>query len=261
MKMLDFDFSTRIAFSEPVHDHYFVLRCLPRTSSVLRVHSAEVVTDPICHLSKQTDGLGNTLSVGSLVGDHDHFEYGSHGTVEIDLTCAKAEEPHALFRYPSSLTRPDEGIESFAREAFGTITSADASLCTEIMHAVHKEMEYVPGSTNVHTTAAEAFSKRSGVCQDFAHITISIMRLMGVPVRYVSGLAYGEGETHAWVEANIGGFWHGFDPTRDQLVNEEYIPLAVGRDWSDCPIESGSFIGLANQTQIVNMVVKEHEEQ
>lgn len=129
------------------------------------------------------------------------------------------------------------------------------------MHAVHKEMEYVPGSTNVHTTAAEAFSKRSGVCQDFAHITISIMRLMGVSVRYVSGLAYGEGETHAWVEANIGGFWHGFDPTRDQLVNEEYIPLAVGRDWSDCPIESGSFIGLANQTQIVNMVVKEHEEQ
>ena len=85
-------------------------------------------------------------------------------------------------------------------------------------------------AATVTTTASQAFAARKGVCQDFAHIAIVALRAAGVPARYVSGLAIGEGTTHAWVQAHIGGVWRGFDPTRNVRVDEGYLPIAVGRD-------------------------------
>ena len=84
-----------------------------------------------------------------------------------------------------------------------------------------------------------------------------MLRRAGIPARYVSGLAIGEGATHAWVQARIQDAWHGYDPTRDLRIDESYLPLAIGRDWSDCPIERGSFWGAVDQMQTVFMTVRE----
>lgn len=138
-----------------------------------------------------------------------------------------------------------------------TETEALAKAIEALSHAVFEYMDYAPGTTHVRTTASEAFAAHAGVCQDFSHVLICVLRELGVPARYVSGLALGEGQTHAWIEAFFGDGWKGFDPTRDTLVDETYIPLAVGRDWTDCPIEQGSFIGFAAQTQFVYMTVTE----
>ncbi|MBO4364961.1 MAG: transglutaminase family protein [Eggerthellaceae bacterium] len=151
------------------------------------------------------------------------------------------------------------GIKSSASAVEAEVNREEAftSAVEALSHAVFEYMDYAPGTTHVRTTAAEAFAARAGVCQDFSHVLICILRELGIPARYVSGLALGEGQTHAWIEAFFGDGWKGFDPTRDTLVDETYIPLAVGRDWTDCPIEQGSFIGFASQTQFVHMTVTE----
>ncbi len=103
------------------------------------------------------------------------------------------------------------------------------------------QIQYVSGSTNVNTTANEAWQQRQGVCQDFSHIFLNIARQNKVPARYVSGyLSQGQQyrgamQMHAWVEAFVPGLgWKGFDPSNGLLVDHQYIKIAHGADFSDC---------------------------
>lgn len=259
MKQLDFEYTTHIDFDGPVINHYFTLRSLPFHSSTLRVDRAHIETKPECKLAQQTDGFGNTITSGRIMDEHTFFSYSSLGSVIIDLSRTEQEDPHPMFRHPSQLATANDDIREFAHQA-ADAESDDNCRCEAVSHAVHEFMRYLPGTTDVRTTAQEAFSARRGVCQDFAHITIAALRSLGIPTRYVSGITVGEGETHAWLQANIDGYWRGFDPTRDQLVDETYLPLAVGRDWTDCPIENGSFMGMYGQHQTINASVKERIE-
>ena len=88
-----------------------------------------------------------------------------------------------------------------------------------------------------------------GVCQDYAHILISMCRLSGIPARYVAGMMVGEGASHAWTEVWLDGGWTGVDPTHNRPVDETYIKLAHGRDFGDGAIDKGCFIGSATQRQ------------
>lgn len=133
-----------------------------------------------------------------------------------------------------------------------TLTALDA-LC----HAVHSLLRYQPGATGIYTTAEEALAGGRGVCQDYAHVFIALARLAGWHARYCMGLTVGEGATHAWAEIYYEGAWHGFDPTRDCRTDASYLRFATGRDAADCPVEQGTFYGLADQTQTVFMRVKE----
>lgn len=83
----------------------------------------------------------------------------------------------------------------------------------------------------------------------------SLCRLSGIPARYVSGLPEGDGGSHAWAEIWDDGYWYGVDPTRHVPVDEGYLKLSMGRDFTDCPIESGLFSGYTDQQQKVYMKV------
>jgi transglutaminase-like putative cysteine protease len=104
---------------------------------------------------------------------------------------------------------------------------------------------------------------KSGVCQDFAHILLIMLRLVGIPARYVSGYICpnkngmrGEGATHAWVEAYIPSYgWLGLDPTNNCLVNETHVRLAVGKNFSDCSPVKGTYRGTSNHTMEVSVAV------
>ena len=97
--------------------------------------------------------------------------------------------------------------------------------------------------------------KGAGVCQDYAHIFLSLLRLKGIPARYVTGMLRGEGESHAWVELALGEYWYGLDPTNDCVVAGEHVRIACGRDYRDCRISQGVFYGGARQTQQVSVSV------
>lgn len=117
---------------------------------------------------------------------------------------------------------------------------------------VHSALEYEPGVTGVHTSAADALSAGKGVCQDFAHLAVSLLRRMGVPVRYVSGYLYpkpdpavGEmmvGESHAWIEAWTGDWWEA-DPTNLATVGPRHVTVARGRDYADVTPVKGVYAG------------------
>ena len=120
---------------------------------------------------------------------------------------------------------------------------------------IFSEFKYIKGITNVETTIDEILEHRSGVCQDFVHLMLQILRTMQIPGRYVSGYICpnkngmrGEGATHAWVEAWIPGHgWAGIDPTNNVWVTNNHVKLAVGRNFSDCSPVKGTFKGPAVQ--------------
>lgn len=120
---------------------------------------------------------------------------------------------------------------------------------------IFREFKYIKGITNVETTIDEILEHKSGVCQDFVHLMLQILRTMQIPGRYVSGYICpnkngmrGEGATHAWVEAWIPGYgWAGIDPTNNVWVTNNHVKLAVGRNFYDCSPVKGTFKGPAVQ--------------
>jgi transglutaminase-like putative cysteine protease len=117
---------------------------------------------------------------------------------------------------------------------------------------VHQEMTYLVGTTSVRTSAVQAFAEKQGVCQDYAHLTLVLLRSMGIPSRYVSGYLHPNpdaeinatvaGQSHAWIEAWTGQWW-GYDPTNNIAINEQHVSVGVGRDYADVPPLKGIFSG------------------
>lgn len=120
---------------------------------------------------------------------------------------------------------------------------------------IYKNFDYIKGITTIETTVDVILEHRAGVCQDFAHLMLQILRTLRVPSRYVSGYVCpnktgmrGEGATHAWVEAWLPGRgWTGIDPTNNIWVSDKHVKLAVGRDFTDCSPVKGTFKGPAHQ--------------
>ena len=145
---------------------------------------------------------------------------------------------------PTELTAASEELRDAARALRGD-TREPERLADGINAYVHDHMHYEAGSTTVETTASAAFAKRSGVCQDFAHVMLAIARRTGLAARYVSGHLIGEGGTHAWVEILLpapgGTHVVAYDPTHGNRVDMRYVVIAVGRDYADVAPTSGVF--------------------
>lgn len=128
---------------------------------------------------------------------------------------------------------------------------------------IYQNFAYKKGITTVESTLDEIWKIKTGVCQDFAHILLAILRLMNIPSRYVSGYICpkkngmrGEGATHAWVEAYIPFYgWLGLDPTNNCLVDQTHVKLAVGKNFSDCSPVRGTYRGTSNHSLDVSVQV------
>jgi transglutaminase-like putative cysteine protease len=149
-------------------------------------------------------------------------------------------------RYTEStpLTQPDPALEAAARTHLES-GARGMDLAVTLNQWVQETMTYAHDVTTVSTTAAEAFSLGSGVCQDYAHVMLALCRLCGLPARYVSGHLLGEGGTHAWVEVLFGGeagvVAHALDPTHGVDAGPRHLTVAVGRDYGDVAPTSGTF--------------------
>ncbi len=121
---------------------------------------------------------------------------------------------------------------------------------------IFNKFEYKKGITTIETTVDEILEHKSGVCQDFAHVLLELLRLTSIPSRYVSGYicpnqdgVRGAGATHAWVEVYLPSTgWVGIDPTNNTWVSDQHVVLAVGRHFNDCSPVKGTFKGPANQS-------------
>lgn len=274
---LSFYFDTVLNFSGSVREHNFLLRCIPADSPEQKILSYTLTVYPDGAASLGKDSFGNVVRAGRVVEAHDSFRYTLQGMAYRDDSLRLPEEAAPFYRYASPLTQVTQELEAFYASAVkdmagcngvaiqmqsqngvqaqgvtdgcGTLNSLEKAkfLCAR----VHDHFTYTPGETNVMTTAGEAFAAGKGVCQDYAHVLITLCRMAGIPARYVSGLFIGEGASHAWAEVWMDGLWYGIDPTHNRLTDETYLKLCIGRDYSDCPLERGVFSGWAEQTQKV----------
>lgn len=157
-------------------------------------------------------------------------------------------------------------VKKIADEGFYKSVSVFVA-AQQLNNYVFDNFQYIKGITSVETTLDEVWQLRAGVCQDFAHMLLVMLRLLCVPARYVSGYVCprnnnlrGEGATHAWVEAYIPFYgWLGLDPTNNCVVNDLHVRLAIGRNFSDCSPVKGTYKGTAKQTLEVGVSVS-HED-
>ena len=217
----------------------------------LVTHRLEV-SAPLVTTETRTDQFGNQVT--NLVVEHVEraIDFTAWIVVERDIeldpvAVLPAAYHDPCWRAPSRLTEPDEALREVAR-SLSEPGDTDLALVERVNQWVHERMTYAGGVTGVRTTAAEALALGKGVCQDYAHIMLALLRCQGAPARYVSGHYLGEGGTHAWVEALLpdparsGAYIaRPFDPTHGDQPGLKHITVAVGRDYSDVAPTSGAF--------------------
>ena len=213
------------------------------------------------NLRESAGQFGSRRIYGCVEKSHTEFIIQVSGRVRTGLEIYEesCEDPlqSAVFRVQSGLTQPGPAIRAFHDGLHLQGSAYDRALT--IRRAVHEAFSYIPGITAVHESGENAFARREGVCQDYAHVMLSLLRMEGIPARYVTGMLLGEGASHAWVEAQCGSWWYGFDPTNDLLVDDSYIRAGCGRDSADCAIIRGTFYGLAAQVQREQVTVEPYK--
>ncbi len=186
---------------------------------------------------------GSSVVDTSPAGPFDHLSWP-------ELRGAKAQDRLAELLAPTTYVPRVEELSDQARSMAATGSPVEA--CEAAGDWVRSRLRYQKDITDVSTTAAEALGMESGVCQDFAHLTLTLLRAMDIPARYTSGYVFpspetevGEdvaGQSHAWVEAWVGD-WYAFDPTHGVPVGERHVVVARGRDYADVPPLKGIYRG------------------
>ncbi|GGC72108.1 transglutaminase family protein [Hoyosella rhizosphaerae] len=255
--------TTGYNYETPVTRSYNEARLSPRSEPRQNVILNRVESVPATRSYRYTDYWGTQVTAFDLHAPHTELEVAGLSVVETDpsvrpderVTWSDLATDRILDWFNESLLNTNyvpknAELISIARGLKKGLRPDEA--VEAISQWVHSEMSYVPGTTGVHTSAVEAWEERKGVCQDYAHLTLLMLRGIGVPCRYVSGYLYprsdsniGEtvsGESHAWIEAWTGGWW-GYDPTNATDVSEQHVAVGAGRDYKDVPPLRGIYIG------------------
>ena len=257
------------------------LRLLPREEPGQIVYASALEIDPEPELiQERTCFFGNRVTSMTIETAHRTLKVATRTSVEIqreappdggmtqawetvrDQTFASRSlgpEAPAHYLHPSRFVPHYAPATAYARESFppGRPVLEGAK---ELMHRIRSQFRYDPKATVVSTPLSEAFEKRHGVCQDFAHIMISGLRGLGLSAAYVSGYIRtipppgkkrleGADATHAWVAVWCGerDGWIGLDPTNDIMIGNDHIILAKGRDYADISPVAGIILGSKEQ--------------
>lgn len=255
--------TTRYLYSGRVRSSYNEARLTPQTTANQLTLESTVRIAPAATVLRFWDYWGTQVTAFDLHEPHERLEVVARSLVET----SPAPEPASVVGW--DVLRGDAVVDEHSellaptryvpREPRLADVAAEVAAAPDPLAAVHVAAEavaghlkYVPGSTGVHTTAVEAWEAGSGVCQDFAHLALSLLRAAGVPARYVSGYLYPAadaapgrtvvGESHAWVQAWVGD-WVSADPTNGSPVGERHVLVATGRDYSDVSPLRGLYTG------------------
>ncbi len=255
--------STGYAYKSPVTASFNEARLTPRSDSRQNVILNRVETVPATRSYRYVDYWGTAVTSFDLHAPHTELEVTSSSVVETDsgelpeekVSWDDLSSEAVIDRFDEMLSPTDYVPASRRIQAVGRRIAKYNEPPAAVLAAAewaHSELEYVPGTTGVHSSGLDAHREGKGVCQDFAHLTLILLRSMGIPSRYVSGYLHPnreavvgdtiDGQSHAWIQAWIGGWWN-YDPTNDSDINEQYISVGVGRDYSDVSPLKGVYSG------------------
>lgn len=205
------------------------------------------------------DSFGNKIIYGSLKKKHHIFHVLLKGEATIGLSFANKEKDLnkiTIYKYQSKYTKPGQNLKEFFEKNY-VEKENNYKTAVDLMHKLYKEFIYEKNVTNIKTTAEEAMTLKRGVCQDYSHIMLSLLRMRKIPSRYVVGMLYGEGFSHAWIEVFSDGYWYGLDPTNNIVVSDNHLKISHGRDYHDCIVNKGILNGGGKQTQTIQVILEE----
>ena len=261
---------TKYQYNWPIKESINEIRLFPHhfeNQDVLQ-YQLLITQSPIVEISR--DYYGNRVGNFNNLEAHEEMTIESRMLVrvnhslkipEIDSTTVQdlaSEKANSILlqrlSYPETILKQKK-IDLILKK----INSPEKSIIAiaqECNDYIFKNFTYTKGITNIETTVDEILEIRKGVCQDFAHVLLQLLRSAGIPARYVSGYICpnesglrGEGATHAWVEIYTPTQgWLGLDPTNNIWTMDNHVKLSVGRNFSDCTPVKGTFKGFARQT-------------
>ena len=225
-------------------------------------------------LFSQRDAFGNTINSYTFVGKlSDNVRWSlvnAAGNVETlgiaEFTDAPTMPHPHLFLRATDLAQPSERLADFGRRFVtpsATPGCADLGMLLALSQGVAGVVSYQKYSTDVTTTALQAFDAGTGVCQDQAHVMVAICRSLGLPARYVSGYFYAANEpdlaSHAWVDVCLdvaARRWVSIDVTHSCPIDQRHVRLAVGTDYNACPPIKGVRHGGGLETMTVTIGIE-----
>jgi transglutaminase-like putative cysteine protease len=275
--------TTTFRYEPAVRESVMEVRLQPRSDGEQRCLSFTLDVDPAANIMQYRDFTGNTVHHFDIAGRHALVKVTAQSTVEVqsapaprpaesgdwaDLDALVAGNDYWEMLLPSHFAQSSPPLEQLAQECRCERRGNPLTLLTELNQAIYNLFAYVPNSTKVDSPIEEALRTRQGVCQDFAHIMITLVRRLQIPCRYVSGYMFHrdeddtqkdrslEGASHAWVEALVPGLgWLAFDPTNNLVGADRHIRVAIGRDYADVPPTRGVYKGEAQSELSVAVTV------
>lgn len=265
MMRLRIEHSTGFDYEGDVGASYNEARMLPSSTDAQFVLSSQLEIEPATSVNHFTDYFGTRVAAFDVLAPHRELAITARSLVEVrprpvelaELTWERLAREGARsvatveMLGQSARTEPHPEVAEIARSIAGEYDDPGRAALA-IASTIGDAVEYMPGVTGVHSTGAEAWVARKGVCQDITHITLGALREVGIPARYVSGYlhpsAHAEvgatvrGESHAWVEW-FAGDWRGFDPTNGGEIGDRHVLVGRGRDYNDVPPLRGVYAG------------------
>lgn len=257
---------TKYTYASPVIDCTNQIMLYPIMDDHLTVQKHEVSVSHNPEIEIYHDYFGNKVGVFSIIKPHTELVIQSSAQVITNTVVGPMDEMPAedQWQYLRDLKNNFLFIDFLKQESYASSENVKASLdnivnleekplknALILSEFVYDNFSYKKGITNIETPIEDVWKLKAGVCQDFAHILLAILRIYGIPARYVSGYicpketgVRGEGATHAWVEAYIPFYgWLGLDPTNNCIVTDGHVKMAIGRSFSDCTPVKGTYKG------------------
>jgi transglutaminase-like putative cysteine protease len=272
--LLRIQHETKLTYSEPVSETVFEVRMAPPSDEDQTNLGYRLRIVPSAPVTIYRDGFGNRVDLFNILASYRELIIRAasivrtHRGVAPEARLAGPEwekdfaQAHPLetleYLEASPLVRPSPKLNDFLR-ALPRPEGRLIDLIKRLTAAVQSHLVYEKKVTTARTPVADALALGRGVCQDFAHLFLAACRGIGLPARYVSGYIHEPGEvaTHAWCQVWTGASgWVDVDPTRQTFVGDDYVKIAVGRDYSDVPPNRGVWKGRADETISVSVKVE-----
>jgi len=273
--------TTIFRYEPEVRESIMEVRLQPRSDGDQRCLNFTLKVDPAANIMQYGDFSGNTVHHFDIAAAHAQVTLTAQSSVEVqaapapraadcgdwsDLDALVAGGDYWEMLLPSHFANSTPALEELAKALQCERRGNPLELLTGLNTAIYELFAYVPNSTKVDSPIDEALKTRQGVCQDFAHIMIALVRRLKVPCRYVSGYMFHrdenekdrslEGASHAWVEALVPRLgWVAFDPTNNLVGADRHIRVAIGRDYADVPPTRGVYKGEAQSELGVTVTV------
>lgn len=272
------EYRTKNIYTHPLSEAVYELLVLPVENSKQRIKKYQLYCNPLnnFYISRNSFGFKTTfIRYKNLSGE---FSFHLKATVEKETVNPFSFKMLSIGNERFLINDRGFKVDNYLYLTFGKYTSLKESVgfpilrndetifdfSKRVMSYIFHEFTFDQSNNDPHRDISTTVNKKNGVCQDFAHLMLYILRNNGIPARYVSGYLnpgnnyQGVGAIHAWVQVLIPGYdWMGFDPTNNLLEDEHYIKIAHGVDFSDCTAIKGVLKGQGEHKTDYEVFVKE----